>query len=83
MAVVKRASEYSKRFASRLVSQYTEANKTYRITTQNSAQLRDTLQNISYRICGLVVRVPGDRHRGPKFDTWLYHIFCEVVGLER
>jgi hypothetical protein len=27
------------------------------------------------RFCGLVVRVPGYRSRGPGFDSWLNHIF--------
>jgi hypothetical protein len=35
------------------------------------------------RLCGLVVRVPGYRFRGPGFDSWRYQIFSEVVGLER
>jgi hypothetical protein len=35
------------------------------------------------RLCGLVVRVPGYRSRGPGFDPWRYQIFWEVVGLER
>jgi hypothetical protein len=26
-------------------------------------------------LCGLVVRVPGYRSRGPGFDSWRYHIF--------
>jgi hypothetical protein len=34
-------------------------------------------------ICGLVVRVPGYRSRGPLFDFRRYPIFLEVVGLER
>jgi hypothetical protein len=34
-------------------------------------------------LCGLVVRVPGYRSRGPRFDSRLYQIFWEVVGLER
>jgi hypothetical protein len=29
-----------------------------------------------------VVRVPGYRSRGPRFDSQHYKIFCEVVGLE-
>jgi hypothetical protein len=33
--------------------------------------------------CGLVVRVPGCRSRGPGFDFWGYQIFLEIVGLER
>jgi hypothetical protein len=35
------------------------------------------------RLCGLVVRVPGYRSRGPGFDSRCYKIFWEVVGLER
>jgi hypothetical protein len=35
------------------------------------------------RLCGLVVRVPGCRLRGPGFDYSRYHIFCVAVGLER
>jgi hypothetical protein len=35
------------------------------------------------RLCGLVVRVPGYRSRGPGFDYRRYQIFWEVVGLER
>jgi hypothetical protein len=34
------------------------------------------------RLCGLVVRVPGYRSRGPEFDSQRYQIFWEVVGLE-
>jgi hypothetical protein len=34
-------------------------------------------------LCGLVVSVPGYRFRGPRFDFGPYHIFWEVVGLER
>jgi hypothetical protein len=35
------------------------------------------------RLCGLVVKVPGYRFRGPGLDSRLYQIFWEVVGLER
>jgi hypothetical protein len=35
------------------------------------------------RLCGLVVRVPGYRSRGPGFHSRRYQIFWEVVGLER
>jgi hypothetical protein len=34
------------------------------------------------RLCGLVVRVPGCKPRGPEFDSWRYHIFCIALGLE-
>jgi hypothetical protein len=34
-------------------------------------------------LCGLVVRVPGYRSRGPGFDSLRYQILCEIVGLER
>jgi hypothetical protein len=30
-----------------------------------------------------VVRVPGYRSRGPRFDSRRYRIFSNVVGLER
>jgi hypothetical protein len=35
------------------------------------------------RLCGLVVRVPGYRFRGPGFDSRRCQIFWEVMGLER
>jgi hypothetical protein len=35
------------------------------------------------RLCGLVVRVPGYRSRGPGFDSRHYKIFWLVLGLER
>jgi hypothetical protein len=35
------------------------------------------------RLCGLVVRVPCYRSRGPGFDSRRYQIFSEIVGLER
>jgi hypothetical protein len=34
-------------------------------------------------LCGLMVRVPSYRSRGPGFDSRRYQIFWEVVGLER
>jgi hypothetical protein len=34
-------------------------------------------------LCGLVVRVPGYRSRGPWFNSRHYQIFWEVLGLER
>jgi hypothetical protein len=38
---------------------------------------------MSDRLCGLVVRAPGYRVRGPGFDSQRYKIFLEVMGLER
>jgi hypothetical protein len=35
------------------------------------------------RLCDQLVRVPGYRSRGSRFDSQRYHIFWEVVGLER
>jgi hypothetical protein len=35
------------------------------------------------RLCGLVVRVPGYRSTGSRFDSWRCQIFWEVVGLEQ
>jgi hypothetical protein len=35
------------------------------------------------RLCGLVVRIPGCKSRGPEFDSQRYQILSEVVGLER
>jgi hypothetical protein len=37
----------------------------------------------SDRPCGLVVRVPGYRSRGPGFDSRRYQIIWEAVSLER
>jgi hypothetical protein len=34
-------------------------------------------------LCGLVIGVPGYRSRVPGFDSLRYHIFWEVVGMER
>jgi hypothetical protein len=40
------------------------------------------LRYISDRLCGLVVRVPGYRSRGPGFYSRRYQIIWEVMGLE-
>jgi hypothetical protein len=37
----------------------------------------------SDRLCGLVIRVPGYRSRGPGFYSRRYQIFWEVMGPER
>jgi hypothetical protein len=42
-----------------------------------------TIYDISDRLCGLVVRVRGYRSRGPWLDSLRYHIFGQVVSLER
>jgi hypothetical protein len=39
--------------------------------------------SITDRLCGLVVRVPGYRLRGPGFNSQRYQIFWGVVGLEQ
>jgi hypothetical protein len=38
---------------------------------------------IPNRFCGVVIRVPGYRSRGPWFDSRCYDVFFEVMGLER
>jgi hypothetical protein len=39
--------------------------------------------NILDRLCGLVVKLPGCRLRGPGFDSQRCQIFLVAVGLER
>jgi hypothetical protein len=45
--------------------------------------LKNSFWICSEHLCGLVVRVPGYRSRGPGFNSWRYHIFWEVVGLQQ
>jgi hypothetical protein len=51
------------------------------------SQSEEKMQVTTYisfdRLCGLVVRVPGYRSRGPGFDSRSYQIFWEIVGVER
>jgi hypothetical protein len=37
--------------------------------------VKDTVTSKKDRLCGLVVRVPGYRSRGPGFDSRRYQIF--------
>jgi hypothetical protein len=55
---------------------------------QNPSKIKNLLvfsprSNYTDRLCGLVVRVLGYRSRVPGFDSRLYQIFWEGVGLER
>jgi hypothetical protein len=49
----------------------------------NVLYIRHYLEYKTLSNCGLVVRVPGYRSRGPGFDSRRYKIFREVVGLQR
>jgi hypothetical protein len=44
-----------------------------------------TYKNNGYirRLCGLVVRVSGNRSRNPESVSRRFHIFWEAAGLER
>jgi hypothetical protein len=54
------------------------------ITNKQTNKLRGFSPQANYSdLCGLVVRVPGYRSRGPGFDFRRYQIFWEVVGLKR
>jgi hypothetical protein len=46
-------------------------------------KISNLIYNLSDHLCGLVVKIPGYRSRGPGVDSRRYHIFWEVVGLER
>jgi hypothetical protein len=41
-----------------------------------------TVTAFADRLCGLVVRVPSYRSRGPEFDSRLHQLFWGIVGLE-
>jgi hypothetical protein len=48
------------------------------------AETTSCMQLIAWdRLCGLMVRVPGSKPRGPEFNSGRYQIFCVAVGLER
>jgi hypothetical protein len=51
--------------------------------TYESSRSYPHIQFYTDRLCGLVVRVLDYRSRGPGFDSRLYQIFLEVVGLEQ
>jgi hypothetical protein len=60
-----------------------DISRVYRCTNNKSNRnLFPTCENMRDRLCCLVVRVPGYRSRGPRFDSRLYQIFWKVVGLE-
>jgi hypothetical protein len=48
-----------------------------------STRLVIFFNDLSGRLCGLVVRVPDYRSRGSGFDSRHYQVFREVVGLGR
>jgi hypothetical protein len=48
-----------------------------------SCWIYTNFHHLADRLRGLVVRVPGYRSWGPGFDSRLYQIFWDVVGLER
>jgi hypothetical protein len=54
-----------------------------KLTLRYFKQVYDTLCGDRDLLCGVVVRVPAYRSRGPGFDSGRYQIFWEVVGLER
>jgi hypothetical protein len=50
--------------------------------TQLIDNIRCDVWNVKKKKTSLVGRVPGYRSRYPRFDSWCYQIFWEVVGLE-
>jgi hypothetical protein len=53
------------------------------LSSETTLPLHLPLDSITDRLCGLAVRVPSYRSRGPGSDSRRYQIFWEVVGLER
>jgi hypothetical protein len=56
------------------------------VLVSDSPSIRMGMGPMSYEydhLCGLVVRVPGYRSRGPVFDSWHYQIFWEVMDLQQ
>jgi hypothetical protein len=62
---------------------YVGSNRCYKSHDQNRPTNFPFFTRKSFRICGIVVKVPGYRSRGPGFDSRRYQIFWEVVDLER
>jgi hypothetical protein len=59
----------------------TTTEKQKNVTILNKIHTNNS--NIRHCLCGLVVRIPGYKSRGPRLDFRRYQIFCEVVGLDR
>jgi hypothetical protein len=51
-------------------------------TDQWWSPLHETFRTYDYRLCGLVIRAPGYRFRGPGSIPGASRFFREVVGLE-
>jgi hypothetical protein len=51
-------------------------------TVSEKSRINDTNINYNDRLCGLVVRVPGYRSTGLRFDFWRDQVFWKVVSLE-
>jgi hypothetical protein len=59
--------------------------RTVKVSAHGEGQAPELMcsEGVWDRFCDLVVRVPGYRSRGQRFDSQRYHIFWEIVGLER
>jgi hypothetical protein len=53
------------------------------VTAVETSNLTMYISDRRWRLCGLVVTVPGCRHRGPGFDSGRYQIFIVALGEER